>query len=145
MIIFFAMFAYRNGNKLKYNTPNKRMLNQPQWLIMALFCIVFSSASKRLIELRIDQRFNYAATATIGKKIKDGSRDKREFFKSLSQSTTQRADDSNPVFFFAVSAFIAVALLYFFNGNLSQRVFKQQHENLAVVTPIYLNVRRLQV
>jgi uncharacterized MAPEG superfamily protein len=111
---------------------------------MALFCIVFSSASKRLIELRIDQHFNYAATATIGKKIK-GCRDKRDFFRTSIQSTSQQADNNSPEFFFFLSAFIAIALLYFFEGDLSKRIFKAQVLAPGSVRPLYLHNRRLQV
>jgi len=122
-------------------------LNHPQWLLMAVFCIVFSSASKRLIELRSDQRFYHSCTSSqnIGKKLKDGSRDKREFFKTFVQSEKQHADNTIPGFLFFLSAFVSLAFIFLFNSYIRYFRFTRQPVIAVSAVPLYLQHRRLQV
>jgi len=125
------------------------MLKHPVWLLMAVFCIVFSSASKRLIELRLDERFNisYTTSQLINKKIKDGSRDKRDSFKTLVLAKKNQADNDKTqlesLFLFSSPAFLSS--LYLSGPGISYSGFNKKAFIAFQALPLYLQIHKLQV
>ena len=61
----------------------KTNINRAVWLVMAVLCIVFSSAFKRLIQLRADEKSgianNFTSTRSLSQNIKDGHRERHEY------------------------------------------------------------------
>jgi len=129
---------------VKKNNQNSLLLKQPLWLLMAVLCIVFSSASKRLIEVRAEQRFshNSSASPATSKKIKDGSRDKRQFLQTFIQSE-KNADSSIPEFLFFLSALVFLSFIS--SGVYNPVSFTKQPVISSGAIPLYLQVRKLQV
>ena len=67
-------------NKNKIKTRSRQLV----WLFMALFCVVFSSAVKKIIQIRADQKVSLLThrgiegPRSLTQNIKDGSREKHE-------------------------------------------------------------------
>ena len=118
------------------------MLKRPFWVLMAVLCIVFSSASKRLIEQKLAPYFT--SSEALGKKVKDGSRDKREFFKSTVQSEKQSPDNPGLDFSFPLATLIAVALIFLSGKDFSPTRYSRLPQLVAPL-PLYLQIRKLQV
>ena len=128
---------------MKNNKFINALLRRPFWILMAVLCIVFSSASKRLIELKMAPYFT--ASQALSKKLKDGSRDKREFLKSFIQSEKQNADSSIPELLFLCDALFAFAIIFFGCRNSGQKGFTGL-SFVSISSPrLYLNQHRLQV
>lgn len=113
------------------------------WLFTAVLCIVFSSASKKLIELKVTPA-NYSSSHVFSKKIKDGSRDKRQYLNAIIHTDNQQSPDNNFSVLFFLSSFITLALLYIYTGNLHQVILIQQPV-ISGGRRLYLRHSRLQV
>jgi hypothetical protein len=114
---------------------------------MAMFCIVFSSASKKLIELRLDQKFYhcYAIGNITNKRIKDGSRDRREHFQKSVQSIKNSPDDSNPDLLFIPPDDLSLSLVLSSFTHSCAAAVPIQPDVIADGLPLYLRIRKLQV
>lgn len=64
---------------MKHGAFISSFLGKTFWGIMAVLCVLFSSASKRLIQLKLAPYLTVNETA--GKKLKDGCRDRKEKYK----------------------------------------------------------------
>lgn len=139
----FTTFAYIfcsfMGNVGFINT----MLKRPLWVLMAVLCIVFSSASKRLIEMKMAPYFT--VSQALGKKIKDGSREKREIYKSVIQPEKKHAGNNIPEFLFFLTALTSLAFILSYGRYYFQKGFAMQPYVTANSLPLYLRVHRLQV
>ena len=142
-VIYYTTFVVM----LKRNDISKAVgIRGALWLLVAVVCIVFSSASKRVIELR----YNPAASSTHGffdKKIKDGSRDKHTYFNAVSHSVQQSPvdHDNDLAALFLLSSFITLAYFYFYRGGNLLPVFSAQRVISPGCYPLYLQLGRLQV
>jgi hypothetical protein len=113
------------------------------WLFIAVICIVFSSASKRLIEAKVNPS-NYNPVLSFNKKIKDGSRDRHEYLTVVVHAGNGLASGDNIIVPLLLSALISLALLYSY-GTPVQPVRKGQPLVVAGLVPMYLWHRRLLV
>lgn len=113
---------------------------------MAMCCILFSSATKKLLELRFERKVNpqYAASQVINKKIKDGCRDKRHYLKSKIQVVKQQAPDTDGQGAFLLPGSISVSFFHYSEGQ-SGYVALHKQPVIAASLPLYLQHRRLQV
>ncbi len=127
---------------LKNNYTSKG-LKSYIWLFMALTCIVFSSASKRLIEQKVNPA-NYNAELSFNKKIKDGSRDKHEYLSKVVHGEKRQSSDDNFAVLVLLSALISLVLLYV-SEHVRQVKYKEQSLAFAGLLPVYLQHHRLQV
>jgi hypothetical protein len=129
---------------MKRNELINAFLKRPLVILMALLCIVFSSASKRLIEQRLAPYLT--VSQTLGKKIKTGSRDKRHFFNAQIAPEHQAAPDLAPDLLFLVSS-LAAAVLTFIFGARYTTVFSSafQVAPSATAVPLYLRAHNLRV
>ena len=112
-------------------------------IVLALCCIVFSSASKKLIELKLAPYFT--VSQALGKKIKDGSREKREILKLFVQSEQHSSDVSHPDVLFFMPALIALAFMFFGGILYRQTAFSKRQTASVNALPLYLHIRRIQV
>ena len=114
------------------------------WLFMAVVCIVFSSASKKLIEQRVNPVFYYSALS-FNKKLKDGFRERHEYLtKVIHADNHQSPDNTLPTVLFLTSLF-SFAVLYFNRVATTRAALKEQHMALAGVRSLYLRDHRLEV
>jgi hypothetical protein len=113
------------------------------WVLMAVLCIVFSSASKRLIEMKMAPY--YTVYQALGKKIKDGCRDKRDSFKFFKQADSKRADTNNPEFLFFLSALAAFVIMLSSGRFFYQKSFTGHSFIVTGSLPLFLRTHRLQV
>ena len=128
---------------MKKDNTIKAILRGHLWLLMAVFCIVFSSASKKLIEQKVNP--TYYAPLSFSKKIKDGSRDKRDYLNKITLSDKQQSQDNSGPVFFLLSTLISIALLYLASNSIQSIIFKEQHLALRGIGSLYLQHHRLQV
>ena len=113
------------------------------WLLMAVFCIVFSSAFKRVIEIKTTPA-SYSGSFAFSKKIKDGSRDKHQYSSAITNSDHQSAANSDLSILFFLSSFITLALLYLSTGTTRGFTFVGQPA-IPRGRSLYLQHSRLQV
>ena len=69
------------------------------WGVMAVMCVLFSSASKRLIQLKLAPYLT--VNEVQGKKLKDGCRDRKEKIKLVVKTPQQHPGKFVPDFFCA--------------------------------------------
>lgn len=128
-------------------TKQKRTnaITRPLWLFMAMLCIVLSGPSKKLLEVRFDRKVNnHAPIGTlINKKIKDGTRDKRQYLQSVVHAGKQSPGNDGQVLFI-VPEIIAHLIPSFFEGSYGRHNAIKQQVVIAF-TPLFLLHRRLQV
>jgi hypothetical protein len=119
---------------------------RPLWLLMAMFCVVFSSATKKLVELRFERKVNpqYAAFQLVNKKIKDGCRDKRHYLKSKVQVVKQQAPDTDVQGSFLAPDPVSFTFSPKFE-SFAHVVASGQQPTFAAALPLYLRHHRLQV
>lgn len=128
---------------LEKNKTILSILARPFWIMMAVFCIVFSSASKKLIEQRLAPFFTVSQSA--GKKIKDGCRDKRDSFRLYVQSEKKSADTSIPEILFLLPALVYLAGLRFYRSDYSFCISKTLAAAHCSSLPLYLSDRNLRI
>ena len=114
------------------------------WLFMAVVCIVFSSASKKLIEQKVNPVFYYSALS-FNKKIKDGCRERHEYLtKVVHADNHQSQDNTVPTVLFLTTLF-SFAFLFFSRSTVTRAKLEEQHLALAGVRSLYLRDHRLEV
>ena len=118
------------------------LLKRPFWILMAVMCIVFSGATKKLIEQKMAPYITISQA--LGKKIKDGSKDKRDCFKLVVHSEQQNADTAIPGILFFLSALIAIAGILFGTLLVHKVAIRKSPFTIAIL-PLYLRTHRLQV
>ncbi len=122
---------------------NKAGLRSFLWLCLAVFCIVFSSASRKLIERKVNP--SHFTQTFLSKKIKDGFRNKHNYTNRVSAADHVQFPDNAPIVPFLFGTFISFALLFLLGGSINTFGFKEQHSPLGSLRPLYLRHRRLQV
>ena len=111
--------------------------------MIAVCCILFSGASKKLIELKLAH--NFTSSQLQGMKLKNGCRDKRDSFQLLVQSEKQGAGNSNPDILFFLPALISLAFIYLFGSYFHRGKILHEAHAVASRFPLYLYIRKLQV
>ena len=121
----------------------KSRLKSLLWLFLALICIVFSSASKKLIQQKVNPQL-YSSALSFNKMIKDGCRDRHIYQTKLVQRDNQLApgDTISSVLYFGTLFSFAIL---FFGRRIATPVAKEQHLALASVHALYLRDHRLEV
>lgn len=110
------------------------------WLLLAVICIVFSSASKKLIQQKTDPAAYYS-TSTLDKKIKDGSRERREYLTNITQFVDlQSADLVN----FALLFTVVLSLVLYSRGKAPSK-FQSERSGSLQLPGLFLRHHRLQV
>ena len=113
-------------------TKNKKTsLTGYLWLFMAVFCIVFSSASKWLIEQKVNPAYYYSPVATFNKKIRDNSRDKREYMYKITQAEKQQPADNELSAEFLIPSLFSLAQLCLPAGEYLTIKLTEQHCAMA--------------
>ena len=116
---------------------------RPIWLLIAVCCILFSGASKKLIELKLAH--NFTTSQLQGMKLKNGCRDRRDSFRLFDQSEKKAADASNPEVLFSLPALSVLAFILLFGAYFRRKGFLLPAQNVPGNFPIYLFIRKLQV
>ena len=123
---------------------NRRGVKSYFWLFMAVVCIVFSSASKKVIEQKVNPDLYYSALS-FNKKIKDGSRERHEYLAKVTHTDNlQSPDNAVPTIFFLATLF-PLAFLFFSRSTATHTALKEQHLSLVGVRSLYLRDHRLEV
>ena len=112
------------------------------WLALAAICIVFSSASKKVIEQKINPVYYHSALA-FNKKVKDGCRDRHEYLAHVAGDVEHLspADLLTATFFLAGLVFLA-------SGYLSDRKHSPQYRVRQIAfagVPLLRHQHRWQV
>ena len=126
------------------NNGKKQGIKSYVWLLMAVFCIVFSSASKRMIEIKVNPA-SYPTSAAFIKKIKDGSRDKREFLNKVIHADHLQTPDGVFSNLFLLSALISFAVSFLLTGIAREDDAMSPNKANPAVALLYLRHHRLQV
>jgi hypothetical protein len=116
---------------------------RPIWLLIAVCCILFSGASKKLIELKLAH--NFTTSQLQGMKLKNGCRDKRDSFRLYDQSEKKAANASDPEFLFSLPALSVLAFIFLFGAYFRREGFLIPAQDVPGNFPIYLFIRKLQV
>jgi hypothetical protein len=127
---------------LAVDSKNSR-LKSLFWLFLALICIVFSSASKRLIQQKVNPQL-YNSTLSFNKKIKDGCRDRHEYNTRVVRAANEFAPGDTISAVLYLGTLFSFAIL-FFEHRRAAYVAKEQHLALARVHSLYLRDHRLEV
>ncbi|HXS35598.1 MAG TPA: hypothetical protein VN721_02770 [Flavipsychrobacter sp.] len=123
-------------NKLTTYSPFAKFL----CLALAIFIIIFSSAVKKLIELRL-VRENISISAQYSShKLRTGYRERR-FTAPTIHITPQATSDADHLLLFASS--FALSILFFRNELFSK--FFHRNSDITSLVPLYLYCRKLQI
>ena len=126
-------------------------LKQSVWLLMACFCVVFSGAVKKIMQMHAEQQLSaqlhteYDASRALTQNIKDSHREKHEIqgivLVGCSQIRGQGFDRTLHLPFLQTSG-VFLSLHQWASSWVSYR----DHEAISSgPTPIFLLLRRLQV
>jgi len=136
----------------QYDIKIKRKSKQLLWLLMALFCVVFSSAIKKVIQLRADQKLSLHmhhdtdGSRLLTQNIKDGSREKHEI-----QAMVSPAKQTTPLPGFVPSFYALICNAFTEQLDLFTRISSRNSYNNRVVAasgsslPLYIFTRNLRV
>lgn len=99
-----------------------------------------------MVELRFARKVNpqYSAFQLVNKKIKDGSRDKRQYLKSKIQVVKQQAPDTDVQGAFLLPGINSIAFQHCVEMHEGGAYLKQQPA-FARSLPLYLQHHRMQV
>ncbi len=114
------------------------------WLFMAVICIVFSSASKKIIEQKVDPA-HYSSALSFNKRLKDGCRDRHEYLTKVVRAGTAQTPGVDLNSLFVLSALISLVLLSLYDSHARLQTTQEQPLALAGPAPLYLQHHRLQV
>ena len=127
------------NNKTKTDTLIKR----PLWILMAVLCIVFSSASKKLIVQKLSPYLT--VSQSISKKIKDGSRNKHQYLSASSYSVNQSEPETDAGINFYVTTLFTFALFSLNSFNKNAPSFVVHSERPGECDPLFLQFRKLLI
>jgi hypothetical protein len=125
------------------NSIEHNLVKRSFWIVLAVLCIVFSSATKKLIQQRVAPYLTISQSA--GQKIKNGCRDKRHSLTPTVTSTTQSAPDLQPDVLFFLSALVSFAFLYQLATRRQQAIPSRHSLFYTGNQPLYLQYRKLQI
>ncbi len=129
----------------------KIKLRQSVWLLLAFFCVVFSGAIKKVLQLHADQKISMLVhrdndgSRLLTQNIKDGSREKHEIQVLVASDHKQiPARDFVPLFHTSILQVFSTRLnLYRW---IASRTSYNNHESIASgPVAVYLLLRKLQV
>ena len=129
----------------------KRGSRQLVWLLLALFCIVFSSAVKKVIQLHADQKISLLThregegSRLLTQNIKDGSREKHEIQALVSHVKLQSPlPGFVPSFLSLVQRSRQMQLKSATQFSSSMQYINRE-AGVCIQIPEYLFIHRLQV
>jgi hypothetical protein len=135
--MFYLISSVVRNESTRYN-----YIKRPLWIIMAVFCIVFSSASKKLIELHLAPYITVAEAS--GKKIKDGCRDRRQHLNAQVVHQASIAPDGSELPQFFISAFLTAAALLLAAGFVFKPSPRPGSAQPALL-PLFIRHRNLRI
>ena len=109
-------------------------------LALGIFIIIFSSAVKKLIELRLVRENIAISSQYSSHKLRTGYRERR-FTAPTIHITSQATSDANHLLLLASS--FALSILFFRNEFFSK--FFNRNSDVTSLVPLYLYYRKLQI
>lgn len=135
-----------------YENKIKTKSRQLAWLLLALFCVVFSSAIKKVILLHADQKISLLThnregdgSRLLTQNIKDGSREKHEIQTFASPVKLQNPSPGFVPSFFSLvqeSSKMKLKLTTQFSSSI---LYINRVAGSCIRIPEYLFIHRLQV
>ena len=129
----------------------KIKLRQSVWLLLALFCVVFSGAIKKVLQLHADQKIGMLVhrdsdrSRLLTQNIKDGSREKHEIQVLVASDHKQVPSPVLVPLFYTSILRASTSQLNLYRWVSSSTSYKK-HESIASgPVPVYLLLRKLQV
>ena len=143
------VYMYLWSDKMSSKQHIKSGIVQGVWLMMAVFCIVFSSAFKRLVQLRADEKAGVvnkvALSRSLTQSLKDGHREKHEYQIGIAREAGQSPVPGRHPSMAQLHAQVSNGYSGIINSFYARLVFNEPRPVYPSALPLYLRFRNLTI